>query len=265
MDLITTSTLCVGGIGLASAAALAAAEKYFTVKQDPRIDQVTELLPGANCGGCGYAGCADYARAIVDGTAECNLCAPGGPDCAQAIAALLGRTVAVLEKRVAIVLCCGDNTEATRRATYNGIADCASAQAIAGGDKACTYGCLGYGSCARICPVNAIHMLNGIAKIDKKRCIACGKCVAACPRRLIKLVPAAAEIHVLCSSKDKGPAVKKVCGTGCLGCSICAKLSDGAISMDGFLAMVDYSQPLTHEEVVAKCPGHCIRKDPPNS
>ena len=265
MDPITTSTLCVGGIGLASAAALAVAEKYLSVPQDPRIGKVTEILPGANCGGCGYAGCADYARAIVVDNAECNLCAPGGAACAQAIASFLGRAAAAMERRVAIVLCCGDDTEALRRAAYNGIADCAAAQATAGGDKGCAYGCLGYGSCARVCPVNAIRIANGIAKVDKVLCIACGKCVAACPRKLIKLVPAAAEIHVLCSSKDKGPAVKKVCGTGCIGCRICTKLADGAINMDGFLAVVDYAKPLTNEETVAKCPGHCIRKDPPAS
>ena len=123
MDPITTSTLCVGGIGLASAAALAVAEKYLSVPQDPRIGKVTEILPGANCGGCGYAGCADYARAIVVDNAECNLCAPGGAACAQAIASFLGRAAAAMERRVAIVLCCGDDTEALRRAAYNGIAD----------------------------------------------------------------------------------------------------------------------------------------------
>lgn len=262
MDPIITSTLCVGGIGLASAAALAVAEKYLSVKEDPRIAKVAEMLPGANCGGCGYAGCADYARKIVSEHVDLTLCAPGGPECAQAIAAFLGRAAGAVEKRVAIVLCCGDDTESVRRAAYNGITDCAAAQATAGGDKACAYGCLGYGSCARVCPVNAIVIVNGIAKVDKARCIACGKCVDVCPRKIIKLVPAAAEIHVLCSSKDKGPAVKKVCGAGCIGCRICTKFADeGSIVMDGFLAVVDYTKSLTNEEVVAKCPGHCIRKD----
>jgi len=260
MDPITTSTLWIGGIGFVSAAALAVAEKYLSVPQDPRIGKVTELLPGANCGGCGFAGCADYARAIVADNAECNLCAPGGPACAAAVAAFLGRAASALERRAALVLCCGDDTEATRRAAYNGINDCAAAQATAGGDKGCTYGCLGYGSCARICPVSAITVVSGLAKVDKAACIACGKCVAACPRKLIKLVPAAATIHVLCSSKDKGPAVKKVCGTGCIGCRLCTKLADGAIAMDGFLAVVDYAKPLTNEDVIEKCPAKCIRK-----
>ncbi len=258
--IILNSTLWIGGIGLVSAVALAIAEKYLSTPEDPRIGKVAELLPGANCGGCGFAGCADYARAIVTQDAECNQCAPGGAASATAIAAFLGRTVAALEKRSALVLCCGDDTEATRRAAYNGINDCAAAQATAGGDKGCTYGCLGYGSCARICPVSAIAVVNGLAKVDKAACIACGKCVAACPRKLIKLVPAAATIHVLCSSKDKGPAVKKVCGTGCIGCRLCTKFADGAIAMDGFLAVVDYSKPLVNEDVIEKCPAKCIRK-----
>ena len=260
MDPITTSTLCIGGIGLASAVALAVADKYISVPEDPRVGQVAELLPNVNCGGCGYAGCADYARAIVLHGAESTLCAPGGAACAHAIAAFLGFAPVVMEKRTALVLCCGDDSEATRRSAYNGINDCTAAQATAGGDKGCTYGCLGYGTCGRICPVNAIAIVNGLAKVDKARCIACGKCVTACPRKLIKLVPAAAEIHVLCSSKDKGPAVKKVCGTGCIACRMCVKLSDGAITMDGFLAVVDYTKPLANEETIAKCPVKCIRK-----
>ena len=258
--IILNSTLWIGGIGLVSAVALAVAEKYLSLPQDPRIGKVTELLPGVNCGGCGYAGCADYARAIVLNQAECNLCAPGGAACANAVAAFLGRAAGSLEKRVAYVLCCGDDAEATRRAAYNGINECSAAQAVAGGDKGCTYGCLGYGTCARVCPVAAISVANGLAKVDKAACIACGKCVTACPRKIIKLVPAAAEIHVLCSSKDKGPAVKKVCGTGCIGCRICTKFADGAINMDGFLAVVDYTKPLVNEDVIGKCPTHCIRK-----
>jgi electron transport complex protein RnfB len=261
MDPITTSTLCIGGIGLASAAALAVADKYLSIPDDPRVAKVTELLPGINCGGCGYAGCADYARAIVLRGEQPNLCAPGGPDCARAISAFLGVEAAAREKHVALVHCCGDDTESIRRAAYNGINECAAAHATAGGDKGCTYGCLGYGTCARICPVNAIAVANGLARVDKNRCISCGKCLAACPRKIIKLVPFAASIHVLCCSKDKGPAVKKVCGTGCIACRICTKLSDGAINMDGFLAVVDYSKPLTNEETIAKCPVNCIRKD----
>ena len=263
MDPVLTATLYIGGIGLLSAVALAVADKYLSIPEDPCIAKITGLLPGANCGGCGFAGCADYARALAQHGAPANLCAPGGAACACAIAEFLGLEPTVREKQTALVLCCGDDTEAVRRAAYNGITDCAAAQATAGGDKGCAYGCLGYGTCARICPVSAITVAKGLAAVDKARCIACGKCVAACPRKIIRLVPAAAFIHVLCSSKDKGPSVKKVCGTGCIGCRLCTKLAAGAIAMDGVLAVVDDAKPLTNEETVAKCPAHCIRKDSP--
>lgn len=261
MSIIAISSICVGGIGLISALALALAEKYLNVPEDPRIARVTDLLPGANCGGCGFAGCADYARSIVLNYTACNLCPPGGSECAAAIANYLERSAGAVEKTVAVVLCCGNNDVATRRSGYNGIADCVAAQSIAGGDKGCVYGCLGYSTCARVCPTNAIEVINGIAVVNKELCIACGKCVTACPRKLIKLVPATATIHVKCSSKSRGPEVKKVCATGCIGCRICTKLSDGAINMDGFLAVVDYKKPLTNTEVVTKCPAHCILQD----
>jgi electron transport complex protein RnfB len=257
---ILASTLCIGGIGLVSAATLAVAHKFMGVQEDPRIQKVTDCLPGANCGGCGFAGCADYASAIVLRGTEINQCGPAGNDGIAAIAAVMGRTAEAAERKVAIVLCCGDDTETVRRAHYNGITDCAAAHATAGGDKGCTYGCLGYASCARVCPADAIRIEKGLAIVDKDACISCGKCVGACPRKLIKLVPASAEIHVLCSSKDKGPAVKKVCGTGCIGCRICTKLSGDAITMDGTLAVVDYTKELNNPELIAKCPGHCIRK-----
>ncbi len=258
--IILQSTLWIGGIGLFSAVALAVADKYLSIPEDPRVGSVLALLPGINCGGCGYAGCADYARGIVLHGAEGNLCAPGGAACAHAIASFLGVAPVEVEKRTALVLCCGDDTETIRRSAYNGINECAAAQATAGGDKGCTYGCLGYGTCARICPVSAITVANGLARVDKSLCIACGKCIPACPRKIIKFVPAAATVHVLCCSKDKGPAVKKVCGTGCIACRMCTKVADGAINMDGFLAVVDYSKPLTSEKPIEVCPTHCIRK-----
>jgi electron transport complex protein RnfB len=260
MDPITTSTLCIGGVGLVSAAALAVADKFLTVPEDPSIVKVTGCLPGANCGGCGFAGCADYARAIVKEGAELTMCAPAGSEGARAIGAVLGRDPGTgVERKVALVLCCGDFTEALRRSYYNGIAECSAAQATAGGDKGCTYGCLGYASCVRACPAQAIRLEKGIAKVNKTLCISCGKCVATCPRKLIKLVPFKAEIHVLCSSQDKGPVVKKVCGTGCLGCKICTKLAGDAIMMDGFLAKVDYTKELNNPDLITKCPGKCIR------
>ncbi len=260
-NIILQSFLWIGLIGLIIGIALAAAAKYLAVKEDPRIGGVQDLLPGANCGGCGYAGCGDFAKAIVMDGADITLCAPGGSECVNSIAKFMGVEAGDVEKKVAIVLCCGDDEKAKHRFSYNGINDCTAANATAGGDKACTYGCLGYGSCGRVCPVNAVRIENGIAVINKELCIGCGKCVATCPRNLIKLVPASALIHVLCSSQDKGPAVKQVCSTGCIGCRLCTKFGDeGAFVMDGFLAKVDYSIPVTKEEVIEKCPAKCIKK-----
>jgi electron transport complex protein RnfB len=262
MDPITTSTLCVSSIGLVSAGVLAVADKFLTKPEDPRVGKVTECLSGANCGGCGYAGCADYARAIVFKGAPVNKCAPGGAASAKAIAAIMGCEAGEVKEPMRALVCCrGTHENAVQRAAYNGITDCASAQATAGGAKACTYGCLGFGSCTRVCPTGAIAVRDGVAVVDKALCIACGKCVAVCPRHIIKLVPAKAEIHVLCSSQDKGPVVRKVCKVGCIGCRLCTKTAGEGMVVNGFLASVDYSKPFTNpDETMAKCPGHCIQK-----
>ncbi len=255
----------IAGIGLVAAAVLAVADRYLSVKEDPRIGMVTAELPGANCGGCGFAGCDGYARALVAGAAPNGACAAGGDACAAAVAKILGVAAAATEKRVALVKCRGTRSEAIRVGDYNGICDCAVAAATAGGDKGCAYGCLGYGACAGVCPKNAIAVEDGLAKVDKRLCIGCGKCVSACPKKLIELVPASATIHVLCNNPEKGPAVRKVCGVGCMGCRICEKLSGGADAghfvFNGFLAKVDYANPPTDSQLVAKCPAKCISED----
>lgn len=257
---IIASTCWIAGLGLVSGIVLAVAAKYLTVAEDPRIAQVAELLPCANCGACGLAGCMDYARGIVLKGMPTNLCAPGGAECVKRISAFMGVAAEIGEPKVARVLCGGSVKTAKRKFLYNGIADCAAAAATAGGDKGCPYGCLGYGSCARVCPVNAIQVVDGLAVVDKVRCISCGKCVDVCPRKIIKIVPAAETLHVLCSSKDKGPQVKHYCGVGCIGCRICTKFAGEAIVMDGFLALRDYTKQPPNDEAAAKCPVKCITK-----
>ena len=260
MSPVLVTAIAVGGAGLVCGGALALAARFLAVKEDPRLEETLEILPGANCGGCGYAGCADFARAIVVDDAPINLCAPGGEEVLHALARFMGVDAVAAEKKVAIVLCGGDGEQAGRKFVYNGVADCAAAHAVAGGDKLCSYGCLGYGSCARVCPEGAIEMTaTGIALVHPDLCIGCGACLKACPRNLIALIPALRNIHVLCSSKDKGPRVKKVCAVGCIGCTICTKLADNdAIRMEGALAIVDYDKELTNEKVIEKCPTHCI-------
>ncbi|NQU38749.1 MAG: RnfABCDGE type electron transport complex subunit B [Lentisphaerae bacterium] len=259
MTPILATSLTIGGAGLACSGLLALAARFLSVEEDPRVEEVTNILPGANCGGCGFAGCANYAEAIIVDNAAINLCAPGGADVLKSLADMLGQTAQAAEHKVAIVLCNGDTANAPRKFEYNGVADCHAAHAIGGGDKLCSYGCLGYASCARVCPVGAIEMTGGIAKVHPDLCISCTACVKACPRQLIKMVPSARTIHVLCSSKDKGPAVKKACKVGCIGCTLCTKqVDDEQIKMEGFLAVVDYAKPLDSDAPIEKCPTHCI-------
>ena len=264
MSAILVTTLVLAAIGLVCGVALAAVAKKFAVPENPLVGEILALLPGANCGGCGRPGCDGYARDIAENGAPLNLCTACNADMLAAREALTGRAGgAVAEKRVALVRCTGGFDAATRRFDYNGLADCAAAQAVAGGDKGCSYGCLGYGSCVRVCQSAAISVVNGVAVVDPAKCGGCGACVRACPRHVIELVPASHKVHVLCVSKDRGPAVRKVCTNGCLGCGLCAKLApEGAVKLDGFLASVDYSKPPMGEEAASKirekCPTKCF-------
>ena len=266
MPPVLTATLVVAALGCIMAVALAIADKYLSVKEDPRIGMVTAALPGANCGGCGFAGCGDYAKALVEGRAPAGACAAGGDECNAAIAKILGVSAESTEKRVALVKCCGTRSEAIRVGDYNGICDCNVAAATAGGDKGCRFGCLGYGACANVCPKHAISIHDGLAKVDKRLCIGCGKCVSVCPKHLIELVPASATIHVLCNNPLRGPEVNKGCGVGCMGCHLCEKNSGGKeaghFTFDRFLAKVNYDNPPTDASVVGKCPRKCIVEDP---
>jgi Na+-translocating ferredoxin:NAD+ oxidoreductase RNF subunit RnfB len=260
--MILTTAFAIGSMGLACGAALALAARFLAIKQDPRVEQAVEILPGVNCGGCGYAGCTEYARAVVVEGEDIRLCAPGAADVINKLAALLEMDADVSERKVAVVMCGGDSSHAPRRFAYNGVSDCRAAHALNGGDKTCRYGCLGYGSCARACPTGAIQInAANLAVVHPILCISCGACVRTCPRSLIRLVPISRTIHVLCSSGDKGAAVKKACKVGCIGCAKCTKVvQHEAITMQGSLAVVDYSKELTNEHVIEECPAHTIVK-----
>lgn len=239
--MIVSAVLTVAGLGLVLGIGLVLASKYLAVEEDPRIERVAEELPNANCGGCGYAGCAGFAKAVVAGEANINDCAPMSSDAAAVIAGILGVELEEKAKEVAIVLCAGGNDVAQRKSRYLGVGDCRAAELVAGGDKECPYGCLGLGSCVTACSFDAIEIsAEGVAIVDRDKCTACGKCVDACPRNIIKIVPEAFPVHVLCSSQDKGKVVKGYCKVGCIACKLCTRESKPVFDTKTGLSVVNY-------------------------
>ncbi len=260
MDIVVISSILgIGGLGLLFGASLAYASKKFAVEVDPKIEEILEKLPGANCGGCGYPGCSGYAEAVVKSGASMTLCAPGGQAVIQDIANILGvEAVDMGEKMVAVVQCRGDNEKAPKRFHYAGITNCHAAQILMGGDKACVYGCLGLGTCVESCPFGAMRMgEHGLPIVIEEKCTACGNCVSACPRGIMKLIPVSQKVFLGCVSQDKGKAVKQVCKVGCTGCTLCANpktTPSGSIQMKGNLPEIVDIKADDLMTAVEKCP-----------
>ena len=250
--------LVLGIMGGVFGLLLAVASKVFAVEKDERLEPVTEALPGANCGGCGYTGCAAYAQAIVEGTAPLGLCAAGGKESVDKIAEIMGMESVEMERKVAVVMCRGNHV--VKKGEYSGIADCAAASRILGnGTSLCAYGCLGFGNCVKACPQGAISVIEGVAKVDQDKCIGCMACASACPRGIIKEVPYDKDIVVACSSKEKGAALRKFCDIGCIGCKLCEKTCQhDAIHVVDNLAQIDYSKCVSCGECAEKCPRKLI-------
>ena len=250
----------IGGVGLFVGLFLGIAGIKFAVETDPKEEEVLNTLPGNNCGGCGYAGCAALAAAIAKGEAPVNACPVGGEPVGKAIAEIMGVEAEEKERLVAFVKCQGDCDKAKTDYEYTGAEDCAMLSFVPnGGPKSCNYGCLGYGNCVKACPFDAIHIVNGIALVDKEACKACGKCVAACPKSLIELVPYKSNVFVSCNSQAKGPVAMKACDTACIGCGICQKNCPAeAIKVENFLAKIDYDKCIGCGSCVEKCPRKAI-------
>ena len=238
---IILAVVIVGGTGLFIGVFLGIAGKKFAVETDEREEAILDVLPGNNCGGCGYAGCSGLAAAIVAGEAEVGGCPVGGAPVAEKIAAIMGVEAGSQERQVAFVKCAGTCEKAVTEYNYYGVKDCLMASQMQdGGAKGCAFGCLGYGSCVAACPFDAIHIVDGIAVVDKEACKACGKCVAACPKKLIELIPYKQQTFVQCNSNEKGKALMDVCQVGCIGCRLCERSCEaGAITVTNFLAHID--------------------------
>ena len=258
MTNVIYAILVLGIMGGVFGLLLAVASKAFAVKQDERLEPVTEALPGANCGGCGFSGCAAYAQAIVNGEAKLGLCAAGGKEAADKIAEIMGMETVEMQRTVALVKCRGNH--AAKKGLYEGIHDCAAAAKIAGnGPNLCAYGCLGFGNCVKACQQGAISIVDGVARVDHEKCIGCMACAAACPRGIIEQVPYDQDIVVACSSKEKGAALRKFCDIGCIGCKICEKTCpNDAIHVTDNLAVIDYSKCTSCSACAEKCPRHLI-------
>ena len=260
MTTILNSILVLGVLGAVFGAVLAFASRIFHVEVDPKEAAVRECLAGANCGGCGYPGCDGYAAAVARGEAPTNKCVAGGAETAAKVAEIMGVAAGDADKMVAFVPCSGSFDAAERRFNYSGPEDCRAAMLFGGkSSKLCTFACIGLGNCSRACKFDAMHVVNGVARVDRSKCVGCGACVDACPKSIVKLIPESQRVMPACSSKDKGAAVMKICKAGCIGCMKCQReCPAGAIEVKDFLAVVDPEKCTRCGHCAEVCPRHII-------
>lgn len=259
--LIPVLIVCV--VGIVAGVLLTVAAKIMFVPVDERVEQLTEALPGANCGGCGYAGCSDYASAIVESGADVNLCPVGGPSVTSALAAIMGVDAGSAEGEYAVVMCGGYDNKTDKIFDYQGIPTCKAVKSLYGGIGACGHGCLGYGDCVEACQFDAIGIVNGVAWVDRNNCVGCKACAKACPNDIIAMVPKHNLTYVACSSTDKGAVTRKVCQAGCIGCKKCEKVCKfDAIKVENNNAVIDPEKCKNCGMCAKECPTHAIVKLP---
>ena len=268
MNVILVAVIALGVLGLVLAAVLFLVAKKFAVEEDPRIAEVAEVLPQANCGGCGYPGCNGFAEACVKaadgGSLEGKLCPVGGQPVMEKVAGILGMAAEATEQKVAVVRCNGTCENRPRTSVYDGVKSCRIAHNTAGGETGCFFGCLGCGDCVEACAFGALSMNaeTGLPVVDESKCTACGKCAKACPRNIIELRPMGKKgrrMVVQCVNKDKGPVAKKACAVACIACGKCAKVCEfEAITVEGNIAYIDPAKCRLCRKCEDECPQHTI-------
>ncbi len=261
VPLIKWTLVFLAGLGTVFGTVLAMAAKRFAVEIDPRVEKVKDVLAHAHCGACGYAGCEQYAEAVVkNADVPPNLCIPAGARGAEAVALITGKKAEVREPQFARIMCQGSRSKALKKFKYEGVRDCRAAVLAGGGDKSCAYGCLGYGTCSRVCPFGAISMNeDDLPVVDITKCTGCRKCEQACPKKVIEVLPASRQVLVSCHSKDKGIDTKKNCQVGCIACGKCAKVCPfDAPSVSNNLSRIDLDKCRVCGLCVSPCPTNAI-------
>lgn len=260
MMAILMPVLIVAGIGLLAGIGLSVASVIMAVPVDEKAEAVRAVLPGANCGACGYSGCDAYAKALSEGAKVLTLCAPGGADVAAAIGQVLGMEAGAVQAQSAVVRCRGNCDSTKQTYDYDGINSCQMASQLLGGPGDCKYGCIGLGDCAAVCEHGALKICNGVAIADPALCKACRKCVNACPKGLIHVTSVTpGHAYVYCMNREKGGQTRKKCTAGCIGCMKCKKVCEsGAISVNDNLAKIDRDKCTGCGKCAEQCPNHCI-------
>ncbi|MBE7089489.1 MAG: 4Fe-4S dicluster domain-containing protein [Clostridiales bacterium] len=249
----------VAVIAIVFAILIVTVSKLCAVKEDEKVKEITSLLSGANCGGCGFKGCADFAQALANGKTDISECSATSPENKREIAKILGIDAGDTEEKIAVICCCGGDG-ATDKFNYVGNLSCSAQVSTMGGKKACSFACLGGGDCAIACEEKGISIMDGVACGDKKSCVSCKRCIKVCPKGIIHLIPKKAKVYVACSSNEKGKDVLSVCKTGCIACGICAKnCPENAITMENNLPVIDYKKCVGCMLCAEKCPRKTIK------